>query len=422
MTARDKPHTATLPAPIRALNVGQRLAERVGLNPISLRKHDLMEKASRKAGGLTDFGDSRFEVGLDRLLDSLENGNKLSGFGRLVAKGQITNLLHQRLLMTEHVAAHPEIRDEPIGRPIFIIGAARTGTTITHHLLAQDDRFRFPYTWECNDLYPPLDPATMHSDPRIDRSQKGLDQMLRLMPEMDAAHPVGALEAQECMFLHAYDFHSLTFLTTLNCQSYDRWLTDQDLTWVYERERLFLQYLQSGGLRPAEGWLLKSPSHLENIDCILEAFPDARFVTTFREPAEVIASSCSLVSHVTSLTERDHDRHDLGRFLQERIWRMLERNVELRERFVDQSDRFIDFPMQRMVKDPVTCVSEIYDHFGIDLPPARRQKMEAFMERRNLTGRKPHLYDPKDWGLDLRAIWPRYERYREFYGIEGTPP
>lgn len=407
---------------MRVVNTGQRMAERLGRDAVSLRKDALMEAASKQAGGLTDFGDPRFEVGLDRFLEAVEHENPLSGFGRLLCKGQVTNLLTQRLLFTAYLKAHPEIHDEPIERPIFIVGAPRTGTTITHHLLSQDERFRFPFTWECNELHPPLDPATLHTDPRIERTQRNLDQMLRILPDLEAAHPVGALEAQECLMLHAYDFHSIAFETTYNTQAYDRWVVEQDARWVYERQRLLLQYFQSGGLRPTESWLLKSPPHMEQLDAILDVFPDARFVTTFREPTEVVASGCSLVSKVACVTERDHDRLALGRYVEWRIGRMLQRNVELRERLGDQPDRFVDLPMQQMVTDPLAGVEEIYDRFGIDLPGATRQRMEAFMQRRALTARTPHVYDPADYGLDLRALWPTFDRYRAFYGIEGTPP
>ena len=181
------------------------------------------------------------------------------------------------------------------------------------HLLSQDDRFRYPFTWECDELHPPLDPATMHTDPRVARSQKNVDRSLRLAPTLDAAHPMGAWEAQECALLHAYDFASATFAVMFNCQGYGAWLAQQDRTWVYERQKLMLQYMQSGGLRPAESWLLKTPPHMEQIDKILTVFPDARFVTTYREPTEVVASSCSLSSQVMAMARDEIDWHQHGR-------------------------------------------------------------------------------------------------------------
>lgn len=407
------------PLPLRALNGGYRLARRAGLRPGRLRKDELMARASKQAGGLTDFGDPRFEEGLDQLIASIETEDRLNGFGRVLAWTHLTNLLRQRLLVTRHLEEHPEIRDEPIERPLFIIGAPRTGTTITHHLLSQDDRFRYPFTWECDELHPPLDPATMHTDPRVARSQKAVDRTLRLAPTLDAAHPMGAWEAQECALLHAYDFASATFAVMFNCQGYGGWLAQQDRTWVYEQQRLMLQYMQSGGLRPRESWLLKTPPHMEQIDTILKVFPDARFVTTFREPTEVIASSCSLTSTVMAMAQDEIDWHEHGRNTSFGVLMMLGRNVELRRALVDRADQFVDFPMERMVREPVGCVSEIYAKFGIELTDDVRRRMEDFAARRSQ--RTPHVYDAADYGLDLEALWPKLQFYRDFYGIPSTP-
>ena len=49
--------------------------------------------ARRRDGGLIDFGDPRFEEGLDHLIDSIENEDRLNGFGRILAASHITNLL-----------------------------------------------------------------------------------------------------------------------------------------------------------------------------------------------------------------------------------------------------------------------------------------------------------------------------------------
>src|SRR6267154_1082364 len=370
--------TPPRPLPIRIVNVGYRAARRAGAHPLPLRKYALMDRASRRAGGLTDFGDPRFEEGLDHLIDSIEKEDRLNGFGRILAASHITNLLRQRLLMTEHLRRHPEIRHEVIEKPIFLIGAPRTGTTITHHLLSQDDRFRYPITWECTELHPPLDPATMRSDPRIKRSEKQIRQSLSLAPDLEAAQTLGAWEAQECALLHAYAFHSETFHVMFDCQGYDRWMAEQDRTWVYEEQKLLLQYMQSGGLRPTESWLLKTPPHMDNIDKILTVFPDARLVTTYREPTEVVASSCSLTGIVFGMVEDDVDWHDHGRHIRWRTARMLARNVEQRRQYVDKSAQFVDLPMERIVRDPMGCVEEVYKQFDIELTGQTYQKMTRF--------------------------------------------
>ncbi|HUE33491.1 MAG TPA: sulfotransferase [Mycobacterium sp.] len=386
------------------MNLGFRVARRAGAHPLPLRKYALMDRASRRAGGLTDFGDRRFEEGLDHLIDSIENEDRLNGFGRVLAASHITNLLRQRLLVTEHLRRHPEIRNEVIERPIFIIGAPRTGTTITHHLLSQDDQFRYPITWECDELHPPLNPSTMRSDPRIKRSEKQIRRSLSLAPDLDAANPVGAWEAQECALLHAYAFHSETFHVMFNCQGYDRWVAEQDRTWVYQEQKLLLQYMQSGGLRPTESWLLKTPPHMCNIDKILTVFPDARFVTTYREPSEVVASACSLTGIVFGMVQDNVDWQEHGRHIRWRIGKMLARNAELRRQFADKPAQFIDFPVELMVRDPIACVQKIYAHFGIELTDQTYQKMSRFMDERGIDKRKPHIYHAADYGLDIDEL------------------
>jgi Sulfotransferase family len=400
------------------VNGGYRVARRARAHPLPLRKSALMDRASRRAGGLTDFGDPRFEVGLDHLIDSIESEDRLNGFGRILAASHITNLLRQRLLVADHLRRHPEIRNEIIEKPIFLIGAPRTGTTITHHLLSQDDRFRYPITWECDELYPPLDPATMRSDPRIKRSEKQIRRSLSLAPDLEAAQTLGPWEAQECALLHAYAFHSETFHVMFNCQGYDRWMAEQDRTWVYQEQKLLLQYMQSGGLRPTESWLLKTPPHMDNIDKILTVFPDARLVTTYREPTEVVASSCSLTGIVFGMVEDNVDWHDHGRHIRWRTGRMLARNVEQRRQYVDKSAQFIDLPMERIVRDPMACVEEIYKHFDIELTGQTYQKMSRFMEERGMDKRKPHIYHAEEYGLDIDELWPELQYYRDFYGIE----
>jgi Sulfotransferase family len=308
------------------------------------------------------------------------------------------------LLVTEHLRRHPEIRNEVIERPIFIIGAPRTGTTITHHLLSQDDQFRYPITWECDELHPPLNPSTMRSDPRIKRSEKQIRRSLSLAPDLDAANPVGAWEAQECALLHAYAFHSETFHVMFNCQGYDRWVAEQDRTWVYQEQKLLLQYMQSGGLRPTESWLLKTPPHMCNIDKILTVFPNARFVTTYREPSEVVASACSLTGIVFGMVQDNVDWQEHGRHIRWRIGKMLARNVELRRQFADKPAQFIDFPMELMVRDPIACVQKIYAHFGIELTDQTYQKMSRFMDERGIDKRKPHMYHAADYGLDIDEL------------------
>jgi hypothetical protein len=76
--------------------------------------------------------------------------------------------------------------------------------------------------------------------------------------------------------------------------------------------------------------------------------------------------------------------------------------------------------MDRMVGEPMACVEEIYSHFGIELTEQTRRKMVRFMAKRGQSARKPNIYDAADYGLDVDELWPQFQYYRDFYGIEDT--
>ncbi len=97
---------------------------------------------------------------------------------------------------------------------------------------------------------------------------------------------------------------------------------------------------------------------------------------------------------------------------------MLARNVEQRRQYVDKSAQFIDLPMERIVRDPMACVEEVYKHFDIELTGQTYQKMSRFMDERGMDKRKPHIYHAEEYGLDMDELWPELQYYRDFYGIE----
>ena len=48
-------------------------------------------------------------------------------------------------------------------------------------------------------------------------------------------------------------------------------------------------------------WMLKSPFHLPYLEELFATFPDATVIWTHRDPAECIASACSLYWHLMSM-------------------------------------------------------------------------------------------------------------------------
>ncbi|OWY62385.1 hypothetical protein B7486_58735, partial [cyanobacterium TDX16] len=115
---------------------------------VSLDPDDLLAAAVASTGGLEDFGGDTWRPHFEMLVSTLQEQAHLTLAGRLVARTELLRALRQRLLLAAAWKDDPSILEEPIEQPVFVIGTARSGTSILHELLALDERSRVPLTWE----------------------------------------------------------------------------------------------------------------------------------------------------------------------------------------------------------------------------------------------------------------------------------
>jgi hypothetical protein len=411
-----RPHR---PPPIRAINALGRAAAGVGLRLPSLREEALLAAATRQTG-LRDFGPDSFRPGLRQLLAALEGDAALNVMGRVMARGQILACLATRLQLVEHRKRHPEIADERIERPLFVLGLPRTGTTILYGLLAQDPAHRSPASWEVGYPCPPPRAEDCEDDPRIEQMDRQLDQLRRLAPGFDAIHPMAARLPQECVAITAVEFHSIQFSTTYRLPGYEAWLFEQDLRPAYRFHRGFLQHLQSR--HAAERWVLKSPAHLPAIDALLAVYPDAMIVQTHRDPLEVLASLSSLQCVLRNAASDAVDPLAIGREQVELWSRMLRRGMQQRDAAVGGAARFFDVHFRELLADPLACVERIYAHFGLELTQAARVRMALFLEDNKRDKHGTHRYTLAPFGIDPERDARAFDVYCERYGVRRMSP
>src|SRR6056297_3045825 len=129
----------------------------------SLDPDTILKEASQRADSPVRLGggpgEAFFMEGLQRLLESLEQEGRLNAIGRGIARERVLLHVTNRLLYVRDRARHPEISQERIVAPVFIVGMPRTGTTILHDILAQDPSSRAPLTWETMFPSPPPEAA-----------------------------------------------------------------------------------------------------------------------------------------------------------------------------------------------------------------------------------------------------------------------
>src|SRR5215471_9239608 len=277
---------------------------------------DELEDGARAATGLHDFGSPYYREGLERTVDALNTEADLSDMGRIIQHATISNALIQRLKIEDTYARHPEIDDEIVDGPVFVIGLPRTGTTAFSQLVAADTQFRSLPLWESGSPVPPPEAATQHTDPRIAATEAGLALMNEAFPLMQTMYHSEATTATECQDLMGMSFRTVHFDGSARVPSYMAWVTDCEMHGTYEYHRRVLQLLQWHC--PPRLWHLKTPVHMFALDALLATYPDARFLWSHRDPALVIGSVCSLVHYTRSWSSDRDDAAELGHEMTDR--------------------------------------------------------------------------------------------------------
>ena len=406
-------------AGIRTANALGSVLSRVEIPPISLDERDLLD-AARRATGLDDFGDDDFREPLRRLLLCLKTEADLTLVGRIAARRDLVGLLITRLRLAADRQRHPDIAAEPIVAPIFIVGLPRTGSTLLHHLLAQDPATRAAQAWEVMYPSPPPTRATYATDPRIEQARKQLRWLDWMAPDFKAIHPVGAQLPLECIAVMSASFRATRFQTTYNVPSYEAWLNEQDMRPAYAFHRRFLQHLQWRA--PGARWVLKAPSHVFSFDALLDTYPDARLVQTHRDPVTVMASVASLSSVLHRAFSRRREPTQFGQEVTERWTDGLERSLELRRSGRLAPERVIDVQYPELARDPMAAVRRIYAQFHLPLTAAAEQRMQEFLAENHQDKRDRHHYAHENFGLNTQDLARRFKAYSDYFGVPSELP
>lgn len=407
------------PLPVRLLNGIGRFSQRLGWAGALLEAESLLS-AAQKQTGLSDFGDPSFRLGLEKLLFAWEHDSQLTFSGRFIVREFCLGLLTNRLRLTNALKRHSAIKDEPIRRPIFVIGLPRTGTTLLHRLLAQDPAARCFYTWETYNFGGPHDPKTYHQDPRIEQVAQRMKGVAYMAPEMQRKHPIGATEPEECIALLAQTFISpLMFDSMTRVPSYIRWLETQDLEPSYRAFKTMLQSLQYGF--PPSRWVLKSPGHLFRLDALLAVFPDACVIQTHRHPEQVIPSWCSLNATIRGMASDVIDPMEIGETWARRWARWAKRALEVRKTAVSTrskqavSPQFFDVYYQDLISDPIQTVRNLYEHFGYSYTADMEQRILRWQRNNQQHRHGIHRYSLEQFGLSSAQLETHFAAYLAEY-------
>ena len=223
---------------------------------------------------------------------------------RLLLLTPLASLFHGLCFLLDYLF-FPRLWRQQVEQPVFIIGHARSGTTLMHRLMSADgDRFSYFLYWEM--FFPSLlqkkfirglgviDARFLGSylksqlvkwDDRTFGPYRHMHNMSLWNAEEDCFAMQAAFVSQqwslEIPMMDVVDFFHLDQMPRRR----ERWLR-------HYRELVKRQLLLNGGDKVH---LSKNPIMSGWVESLLQTFPDARFVVMMRNPAECIPSCLKLV-------------------------------------------------------------------------------------------------------------------------------
>lgn len=350
--------------------------------------------------------------GLAAALDALAAESGLTAEGRDRALAQFRGNLARLAAIVADRAAHPEIAEVGIDRPVFILGLPRCGTSILHALIGADPAVRTPLQWEVAAPSPPPEAATFATDPRAD----GFDAYVAAnftgaWADVLKAHPIGARIPQECGMILETAFQGINPTMLFGLPGYYQWYRQADTRFGYQVHKMWLQHLS--WKNPRARWVLKVQEHAYHLPALLAAYPDAVLVQPHRDPVTVMASISRLIEVIRCVSFARIDRAALGQELLQ-LWHDGQ-VASMAWRQANPDVKVLDLRFRDIVADPVAAVRQVYAHAGMDFGRATQEAVAGWWAANPSDKHGQHRYELADYGLTRAQVETVYADYIETY-------
>jgi hypothetical protein len=391
--------------------------DKTGIVPLD---EESLTAAARRNTGLDDFDEDGWRDHFRVLLEAIESEADLHFFGRILTRSDILAYLEARLQIVDLYKRHPEIDDEVITEPVFILGFGRSGTTILHETLSQDPQFRSVRRWEALFPSPPPEEASYETDPRIEKAQGRVDVVHALCPEWPSMHAWGgALPVEDIEFTYVA-FFSEVWATAMQIPAYEKYFNSQDPAYHFHWHKRVLKLLQWKYRKPH--WLLKNPTHMPRIPQLLQAYPDAKIILPHRDPIATADSVVNVGGAIFSWrTDNPYGTRSTGDEWIATDWRvkMWDDVIEWIEDGTLRNGFFANSIYAQFMAEPEAALRALYHDLQLTLIPEALDRMLQFLATRHGSSHGNKSRYEKSRPDDPRTVEERkrYARYQQYFGV-----
>jgi hypothetical protein len=373
--------------------------------------------AARERTGLADFGPLDFQDRLARLLGEVEADPNVWRRYKAQFVEQCVGAAANRLRNQAFLAAHPEIREIPIERPIIVVGLPRSGSTHLENLIGADRRLRHLPVWLGYQATPQPGeaPGPDGRDPRWVRAEARWERM-RSNPIMEAMHEHSPDHACGENELQIPDFASYQWEWMADVPKWRDFYLAEDQAPHYAYGRTMLQAI-AFQFPSDRRWMMKGNQHSEQLRALNAVYPDATIVMNHRDPLAILQSVLTMRGLYVLASQKQPDIAGHVAYWTDRIERML--RAYIRDMASVPEHRRVDLMFQDIMGDDVGAAQQVLEKAGLPSTPESRQDLADYMERhpRGRAGRV--VYDLEgDFGLDVAALRERFRFYTDRFPVK----
>jgi hypothetical protein len=334
---------------------------------------------------------------------------------QIAARRSLVKQLARRLSIERDVVNNPEIRDEVIACPVFVIGFPRTGTSILHSLLEADPDARGPKAWN---TYMPSPPPGQypHTPQRKVAGDTGVQAWIDSSPGILSLHPYWddmaetLIEDEEILSI---DFRNT--YPTMFCEAPGLMMMtgSNEPDGAYAFLKLFMQHQQ--WKLPKKRWVMKGVDHQRYLKQLFATFPDARCLFPHREPGQFMPSSLAIgMAAFDGINAGGVPREA---FAQGMIMDFERRIALMMNEPLMDDPRVRHFRFDAFIQDPVGLMRTIYGEWGLAWSAAIEANMRAWLDNpgndSSRYGRHKYTFEP--FGVDWEKQGKFLDAYRARY-------
>ncbi|GGD84735.1 sulfotransferase family protein [Croceicoccus mobilis] len=362
--------------------------------------------------GLADFGSDDWREPYQALIHSLNNEANLNTTGRMLARADILRLLEGRLRVEKAYRDHPEIEDEIIDRPVFIVGQGRTGTSILQKLLGLDPENRTLMTWEA--MFPAGEDSIAA---RIAKADAHFALWCGVAPQLERIHDWGGDEPIETILAESMSFQCPAWLNLIGLTpGYNTIITDDHRrrSLAYAKRVMKLSQWQ----RPGGRWVVKSPDASAYLPLVVEVFDGVRLIWPHRDPIRAMSSAVNMIGNFIWARSDVLPPSGVFDFMtdpQSSAARLSKPIAEIEGGIVPRG-QLANIRYDELMSDPLGALESTYAQIGISLGDEGRKAIHDHFAQNPQSQRKPHRYDVGDRERIARER-PFFAEYQDYFSV-----